>query len=189
MGVIRQEHDMASGKFIALRKLEYVDRHGNLRCWESADRVNGTPRNSDRPSAVLIIARIVPDNELLLVRQFRPPAGKIMVEFPAGLMDGDEAPEVTAVRELREETGYIGTVTSIIPQGYSSPGMTGETVYIAKMDVLEADQKELKTDFDEAEDIENVLVSPADLPDFIRKEDSAGHGIDIKVAAYAAVLS
>ena len=112
-----------------------------------------------------------------------------MLEFPAGLMDGDEAPEVTALRELREETGYIGTVQSVIPQGYSSPGMTGETVYIAKMTVVESDQKELKTEFDDAEDIETILVSPEDLPELIRKEHAAGNGVDIKVSAYSAAIS
>ena len=90
MGVIRQEHDMASGKFIALRKLEYVDRRGVVRSWESADRVNGTPRSSNRPSAVLIIARIVPDNELLLVRQFRYPYGEVVTEIPAGKREPGE---------------------------------------------------------------------------------------------------
>ena len=44
-------------------------------------------------------------------------------------------------------------------------------------------------DFDEAEDIETVLVAPSELAEFIRKEDAAGNGIDIKVAAYSAALS
>lgn len=173
---------LGEGNWLALYELEYEDRNGIKRTWECASRKKCS-------GAVMIIARLIPSGKLILIRQYRPPAGKIMVEFPAGLMDGEEAPEVTAFRELREETGYIGTVTSIIPQGYSSPGMSGETVYIAKMDVVEADQKELKTDFDEAEDIETVLVSPTELPDFIRNEDSAGHGIDIKVAAYVAAIS
>lgn len=48
--------------------------------------------------------------ELLLEKQFRPPADKIVVEFPAGLVDAGESPEEAAVRELLEETGYVGTV-------------------------------------------------------------------------------
>ena len=110
-------------------------------------------------------------------------------EIPGGRRETGESILETAWRELREETGYIGTVQSVIPQGYSSPGMTGETVYIAKMTVVESDQKELKTEFDDAEDIETILVSPEDLPELIRKEHAAGNGVDIKVTAYSAAIS
>lgn len=48
--------------------------------------------------------------EVLLEKQFRPPAGKVVVEFPAGLVDKGETVEECAVRELREETGYVGVV-------------------------------------------------------------------------------
>ena len=172
---------IGEGNWLSLHEVEYEDRKGIRRTWECASRKKCS-------GAVVIIARLIPSGKLILIRQFRPPTGQIVVEFPAGLMDGDEAPEVTALRELREETGYIGNVTSVTPMGYSSPGMTGEAVYIAKMDVSETEQKELKTDFDEAEDIETVLVDPAELGTFLRKEDAAGNGIDIKVASYAAAL-
>jgi ADP-ribose pyrophosphatase len=48
--------------------------------------------------------------ELLLEKQFRAPAGKIVVEFPAGLVDEGETAEEAALRELKEETGYTGEV-------------------------------------------------------------------------------
>lgn len=41
-------------------------------------------------------------------RQFRPPAGRVVIEFPAGLVDPNETLEECALRELREETGYVG---------------------------------------------------------------------------------
>lgn len=43
--------------------------------------------------------------QLILIAQFRPPAGRFILEFPAGLVD-DENLIANAERELREETGY-----------------------------------------------------------------------------------
>ena len=44
----------------------------------------------------------------MLQKQFRPPVGKVCIEIPAGLLDAGESPEECAVRELKEETGYVG---------------------------------------------------------------------------------
>lgn len=188
MGVIRQEHDMASGRFIALRKLEYVDRRGVLRSWESADRVNGTPRSSNRPSAVLIIARIVPDNELLLVRQFRPPAGKLMVEFPAGLIDPGEDIETTAHRELYEETGYQGRFLFATEPGYSSPGLTGESVALCAMEIDGNNYPEIPENHqEECEDIEVFRVPISKLADFIAEQERSGCGVDSKLHTFIAM--
>lgn len=48
--------------------------------------------------------------KVLLEKQFRAPAGKIVIEFPAGLVDEGETVEQAALRELKEETGYVGEV-------------------------------------------------------------------------------
>ena len=48
-------------------------------------------------------------------RQFRAPLDKVCIEIPAGLIDKGETPEEAAVRELREETGYVGVVSESSP--------------------------------------------------------------------------
>lgn len=53
--------------------------------------------------------------ELLLQRQFRPPLDKVVIEVPAGLVDEGETAEQAAVRELKEETGYVGVVSESSP--------------------------------------------------------------------------
>ena len=54
----------------------------------------------------------------MIIVQYRPPVEAFCVEFPAGLIDEGESPEQTAVRELREETGYSGKVCSDCPFCY-----------------------------------------------------------------------
>lgn len=53
--------------------------------------------------------------ELLLQKQFRPPVDKAVIEIPAGLVDAGESAAESAVRELREETGYHGVVSEVSP--------------------------------------------------------------------------
>lgn len=47
---------------------------------------------------------------IVLQKQFRPPVAKVVIEVPAGLIDEGEDMEECALRELKEETGYIGEV-------------------------------------------------------------------------------
>ncbi len=57
--------------------------------------------------------------ELLLQKQFRPPVDKAVIEIPAGLVDPGESAAKSAVRELREETGYVGEVSEVSPIMYN----------------------------------------------------------------------
>jgi 8-oxo-dGTP pyrophosphatase MutT (NUDIX family) len=57
--------------------------------------------------------------EILLQKQYRPPIDKVVIEVPAGLIDAGETPEQCAVRELLEETGYVGVAEQISPVMYN----------------------------------------------------------------------
>lgn len=63
--------------------------------------------------------------ELLLQKQFRPPVNKAVIEIPAGLVDAGESAAESAVRELREETGYHGEVSEVSPVMFNGKS-TGE---------------------------------------------------------------
>ncbi len=58
-------------------------------------------------NGAVVVVPILDDGRLVMERQYRYPMGRVMLEFPAGKIDGDEAPFVCGVRELEEETGYV----------------------------------------------------------------------------------
>jgi len=68
----------------------------------------GTREYIVHPGAVLIVP-VLPDGRLVVVRQFRYPLQRSMIEFPAGKLDHGETPLATGQRELREEAGYVAT--------------------------------------------------------------------------------
>ncbi|MCK5845531.1 MAG: NUDIX hydrolase [Victivallales bacterium] len=175
---------LGEGKWVYIEELRYVDRVGVEPTWETAGRISGT-------GAVIIIATMRHSGKLFLVRQFRPPLGKYVVEFPAGLIDGDELPETSAVRELREETGYEGEVLDATPRSASSPGMSGETLVFVRMLVDKNSDANARpeTDFDESEDIETFTVSPDELSSFLADRRAAGDSIDAKLAAFVLGLA
>lgn len=175
---------ISEGRFLVSEKVHYTDAGGVKRSWEAVSRrkLPGTVHGS--ADAVFIVAKIVPDDELVLVRQFRPPAGKLMVEFPAGLIDPGETAQTTAVRELYEETGFTGKVTKLFNGSYSSPGMTGESIILA---VMEIDGAAYPDGFipenhqEECENIEVFRVKNSELAEFITAMENAGCGIDSKL--------
>ncbi|WP_010093138.1 NUDIX hydrolase [Ornithinibacillus scapharcae] len=81
------------------------------------------------PGAVGIIP-ITQDNKIVLVEQYRKPLEKPIIEIPAGKMEPGEAPELTALRELEEETGYTTKSLDKICSFYTSPGFADEIMHI-----------------------------------------------------------
>jgi ADP-ribose pyrophosphatase len=67
-----------------------------------------------------------------LVRQIRPAIGKDTLELPAGIVHSQEIghPEITAARELGEETGWRAGSWQLLTQQYPSPGFSSEAIWI-----------------------------------------------------------
>ncbi len=68
--------------------------------------------------------------QIWFVRQYRHPAGKYLLELPAGVMDANERPEVSALRELREETGMGAKNLEHIGSFYLAPGYSTELMHV-----------------------------------------------------------
>ncbi len=138
---IIKKYKVFDGKYSNFFISEFEDKCGNLKKWEFLERSNDT-------KAVVINA--YHKDKIILVKQFRFPINMYSIEFPAGLIDRGETPESTAVRELLEETGYEGRVTSVSPPLCTSAGITSEIIYSVTMDIVSKKDQQL----DDSEEIE-----------------------------------
>ncbi|MEE3392519.1 MAG: NUDIX hydrolase [Lachnospiraceae bacterium] len=64
--------------------------------------------------------------KIVLLRQFRYPVNQYIYELPAGLVDKGETPELSAVREMREETGLKFTVFDDYPEFLKRPAVQNQ---------------------------------------------------------------
>jgi len=79
------------------------------------------------PGAVALVVQD-DDGRWLLIEQYRHPAGRTLLEIPAGTREPGEPPEVTAAREVREETGYAAERLEHLGGAWMAPGFTSEYI-------------------------------------------------------------
>lgn len=142
--------------------------------WEFASR------NIKKP-CVGIVA-ITDTGNVVLVEQHRPPIGRTSIEIPAGLsgdIEGaeDESLVEAAKRELLEETGYSAQKWTEIGSGYSSPGLTDESVVLFLARGLE------KVSAGGGDDSEDIVVHEVGIDEVSRWLDQKGHAADLKLLA------
>lgn len=97
-----------------------------------------------------VIAAVTKEGRMVMVKQFRKPAERVMLEVPAGKIDAGEDPETAALRELKEETGYRAGHIQKLTQMYPSVGYSQEILHLYLCTQLEAGE----TAFDENEAID-----------------------------------
>ncbi len=105
------------------------------------------------------IGALTKDKELLFVKQFRYPYGKVVMELPAGKLDREEKPLEAAKREQREETGTISSKYIFLGEIYPTPGYSNEVIYMYACRVEE--EVESKLDADEFLICEKIPVQKA----------------------------
>ncbi|TKX25002.1 NUDIX domain-containing protein 4 [Elsinoe australis] len=144
----------AETKWVALRKIEWVDQSGRDRTWEVASRKTRGQAGVDAVAMGNILYRPNGPSVTVLVLQYRPPIDKIT------------SVEDAAVREFKEETGYEGKVTSVSPIVAADPGMSSANMQLAMVEVhLGENDKEPDQQLDDGEHIERVVVPLHELYD------------------------
>lgn len=126
------------------------------------------------PGAI-VVAALDDSGEVYMVRQYRHPVGKDLLELPAGGLEPDEEPLPAAQRELREEVGLTAAKWMSLGSFYSSPGFANERLYAflaTELSFVECDP-----DFDE-----DLTVEKYPLADLL------GHVVEITDAKTLATL-
>lgn len=83
----------------------------------------------DHRGAVTMIP-VDQDGQIIFVRQYRHPAGKFLLELPAGVMEANEPPEYSAQREVREEIGMAAEKLVKVGEFYLAPGYSTEYMHV-----------------------------------------------------------
>ncbi len=108
----------------------YEGRIINLRV-DTVTVKNGTStREIVEHNGGAVVAAVTDDNKIIMVKQFRKPFNRGILEVPAGKLDGPEDPADAALRELSEETGYTAGKLEKLTEFYPSVGYTTEVLHI-----------------------------------------------------------
>lgn len=117
------------------------------------------------PGAVVIIP-VLPNGKLIFERQYRYPVGRVMLELPAGKIDPNEAPLLTAKRELQEETGHAAEQWRHLGTMHPTIGYANERIEIFLAEGLRSLGQ---NNLDEGEFLELLELSMDEAMEAVRK--------------------
>lgn len=110
------------------------------------------------PGAVAVVP-ILDDGRLVLVRQYRYPVAKVLLEWPAGKRDDGESTLACAMRELQEETGYTAREWAYGGEIHNAAAYSSESIWIWFARGLTPGPQQL----DSGEFVEMVTLNEAEL--------------------------
>ena len=206
---------IAERRFLRLSEITYVDDGNVERKWELVQRTtrsvtaptSASPAEAFELDAVDMLVKVKQklsepsDNathseHILIISQYRPPVDAVVLEFPAGLLDPGEDCVTAALRELREETGYVAVPAQcrVSPVLCYEPGLTDSCfrlVVVAVDGDLPENQKPVQH-LEEGEHIQVHLVPKMGFLEHLEQLcEKLGPRciVDGKVYTFAAALS
>ena len=106
---------------------------------------NGVREWIKHPGAVCCVP-ILPDGKIALIRQYRYPVKKVMIELPAGKLSINEISEDCAIRELEEEIGYKANKLTFLTNIYPAVGFASEKMRLYLAEDLKKTNQKLDSD-------------------------------------------
>jgi 8-oxo-dGTP pyrophosphatase MutT (NUDIX family) len=111
------------------------------------------------------VLAVTPDEQLVMVEQYRHGTNTVELEIPGGIMDASEmSPVETGVRELREETGYEGEKARLLGNVFANPAIMSNTCHTV---IVENCVLKHAVEFDSGEDLITRLVPVVDIPQLV----------------------
>lgn len=130
---------------------------------ELPNKEKGLREVVEHPGAVAIVP-VLEDGSIIMVRQFRYPVNRHVLEIPAGKLDPGENPDFCAIRELEEETGYkAGKIKKVLPL-LTTPGFSDEVIHL----YLAKELVKTKQNLDEDEFLNIEIVQQKDLTKMLK---------------------
>jgi ADP-ribose diphosphatase len=170
------EKILYEGNWLTLNESVFYNENGVEVKWETVSRKNYS-------LILIVVAKLMPSERFVILKQFRQSIDGYVLGFPAGLTDlnpGDEKlMETEALRELEEETGYTGKIISKSPKIKANSGMSDleMEVYIAHIDENLEINKNPKQKLETSEEIEVFLLKKEEIKPFLTKMQKNGVNI------------
>jgi 8-oxo-dGTP pyrophosphatase MutT (NUDIX family) len=101
------------------------------------------------------VVALTDEREVVLVRQFRHGSETFSLELPGGMVDEDEDPLAAGVRELREETGFVGKSARTFASCHPNPAIMNNRCHFV---LVEGAQLASAVDWDEHEEMEVITL-------------------------------
>jgi len=166
------ERIVGKGHRLVLREDTFVSDRGEEVHWECISRTS-------EMNVVVVVARLMPSGRYVLLRQYRQPIENAIIGFCAGAAPAGSDPEVEALRELREETGFAGRVIASSGALKVNVEMSNDDQYIfsAEIDEMDPRNQHPQQELEPSEEMEVVLLIEDEIPAFLQSEQAAGRTV------------
>ena len=139
-----------------LAKTRILELHGVM--FSHPQRKTETEFSVIHTSDWVNVIATTPDRQLVLVRQFRYGISAPSLEIPGGIIEEGEEPIRAGLRELQEETGFVGTHARVLGRVHPNPAIQNNRCYLVWVENV---VRQSEVAWDEHEELE-VITLPVD---------------------------